>query len=147
TWTAALVLLAAILVLAIPSLARAAIRTVRTRAARRGDVAAAWRELRATAVDAGIDLLAAESPRAFGHRIVSAGAPRDDVDALVAAIERRSFAATDPPADDLAAPLGRIATALRAEGLAARIRQTALPRSLGARGRDPAVADAGDPSA
>lgn len=133
-WAIVLAALGAILLLAIPALVRATVRASRMRAARGGDVAAAWRELRAIAVDTGMSLTASDSPRVFGRRIAEAGAADEDVDVLVRAIEHRSFAAAGAPAEDLSPPLRRIARAIRADSLALRIRRAALPRSLWTRG-------------
>src|SRR5690606_31072712 len=58
------------------------------RRARRGDVAAAWRIVQETAIDLGIAVPGAESPRAFGARLVAShGAPADAVERLVSTVE------------------------------------------------------------
>lgn len=65
----------------------------RLAAAADGDAVAAWTDLQEDAIDLGIPVPATETPRMFGRRLVAAhGASPSDVDALVAAIERASYA-------------------------------------------------------
>ncbi|MFG6444042.1 DUF3488 and DUF4129 domain-containing transglutaminase family protein [Microbacterium sp. P06] len=85
--------LAALVALALPG----AVREIRRRrllaAAGRGDAPAAWLSIQELAVDLGIPAPAAESPRAFGARLVRHhGADPSATDVLVAAIERVSYA-------------------------------------------------------
>ncbi|HJB64383.1 MAG TPA: DUF3488 and transglutaminase-like domain-containing protein [Candidatus Microbacterium pullistercoris] len=137
TATAALFALLGVLLLgAVPALVRLGIRTVRRSAARGGDVGAAWRELCATATDVGLGPSRAESPRAFGDRLVRSGAAAEHVDPLVRAIEHRSFAPREADGVDLAVPLRRVARALAPRRLTSRVGRALLPRSLWQRPRD-----------
>ena len=91
--TGALTAIAVLLLLAAPALLREIVRRRRLTAARRGDAAAAWLGVREAAVDLGIPVPAAESPRAFGARLIAEyDAPPDAVSLLVTAIERASYA-------------------------------------------------------
>jgi transglutaminase-like putative cysteine protease len=92
-WPPLLVLVVVLIALALP----AAVREFRGRgqlsAAREGDVAAAWILVQETAIDVGIPVPAAESPRALGNRlVVDHGVPPDEMQRLVEAIERTSYA-------------------------------------------------------
>lgn len=130
----------ALLALALPLLARTAMRARRLARARGGDAVAAWRELRALAIDRGVDVLVSDSPRAIGDALASRGADREAVGAVVTAIEHDAFAPGGAALADLAAPLRRVAaTTPRGPGLAG-ARRAALPRSLWRRPRlvDPA---------
>lgn len=115
------------------------VRTVRRRSLSRraadGDAGAAWRMLQEAAIDVGISVPAAESPRGFGARLVAEhGAPDAVVARLVAAIERASYA-RDSKGVTGSATLGEdaetVRTALLSE-LSAGTRAAAvfLPRSL-----------------
>lgn len=121
-----------LVLLALPALAgwlrRLALR-------RRRSVGAAWGLLQDTAIDLGMSVPAAESPRAFGTRLVSvAGAPAADVARLVGAVERASYARDERAAGDAEAALTdalSIRAALLAElSTAARARAILMPRSL-----------------
>ncbi|MBD7956279.1 transglutaminase domain-containing protein [Microbacterium sp. Sa4CUA7] len=91
--TGALTAVAVLLVLTAPALLREVVRRRRLAAAARGDAAAAWLGVREAAVDLGIPVPAAESPRAFGARLVAEyDAPAGAVSLLVTAIERVSYA-------------------------------------------------------
>lgn len=93
SFTGVLTAIAVLLVLGVPALVRDVVRRRRLAAAGRGDAAAAWLGVRETAVDLGIPVPAAESPRAFGARLVAEyDAPPGAVSLLVTAIERASYA-------------------------------------------------------
>ncbi|MCR2791860.1 DUF3488 and transglutaminase-like domain-containing protein [Microbacterium sp. zg.Y625] len=93
TLSSALIALGVLVALAIPALVREVVRRRRLAAAAAGDAAAAWLSVREAAVDFGIAVPAAESPRAFGERLVADhGAPAGAVSQLVEAIERASYA-------------------------------------------------------
>lgn len=124
-----------ILLLCAPAAWRRILAGSRRRAADAGDIGAAWRELVAVALDAGLDPSPAESPRALGARLVAAGAGRDDVGAVVDAVERAAFAPAPPGPRALADPLRAIARALRPEDAVARFGRSLLPRSLWTRPR------------
>jgi len=116
---------------AAPGIVRHAIRRTRMRRAARGDARAAWRELRATLVDAGIETPPHESPRVLAARLRGTyGVPDATLAPLVAAIEARSYGPDDAAgAGDLAVPLRR----LRVQVAASRARRAAAliaPRSL-----------------
>lgn len=136
---ALLIVLAALLIAAAPAAAGGARRALLRR---RGGVAAAWTLVQDSAIDLGIPVPAAQSPRAFGSRLVAEGAPETAVARLVAAVERENYA----PRGDTADCAGRVggagardaiaqADAIR-DGLRAthssldRARATVLPRSL-----------------
>ena len=126
------IVLGVLAVLIAPATARLIRRAGRQRAART-DAGAAWIELVDSAIDLGIDTPAGESPRAFGRRlIVKHGAPRREVDELVAAVERASYSGgrADAPtalAQDLRVVLAR----LREDSdRRSRLLATFAPRSL-----------------
>lgn len=113
-----------------------ALRTLRRRALHRraddGDASAAWRMLQDAAIDLGVTAPAAESPRAFGSRLVALHhAPAAEVSRLVAGIERASYSrdGLGPAAlaDDAEAAR---AAMLAAATPAARAMAVLLPRSL-----------------
>lgn len=112
------------------------LRTLRRRSlgrrAAEGDAGAAWRMLQAAAIDLGVTAPAAESPRAFGARLVASHhAPAEEVSRLVAGIERASYSrdGLGPAAlaDDAEAAR---AAMLAAATPAARAMAVLLPRSL-----------------
>jgi len=125
-----------LVVLLIPAMIRR-VQTARRRAAAgRGDAVAAWSELRATLQDLGLPASSAESPRGRGARLVrERGADPADMDVLVRAIERSSYAragsGSAPDVGDLRPPLDAIRAQLR-EHVSRRDRLTAVlaPRSL-----------------
>lgn len=127
----------AMLVLAVLALP-AALREIRRRrsiaAARAGEAAAAWLAVRELAIDLGIAVPGAESPRAFGGRLArDHGAPEGSIAVLVDAIERASYAgeAATGPAPELADALAAVRAALRrGAGPARRILAVIAPRSL-----------------
>ncbi|GAA4198042.1 hypothetical protein GCM10022219_26910 [Microbacterium oryzae] len=123
---------ALVLALLVPFLVRVGRRRGRLRAPDGRRAEAAWRELVDTAIDAGYDVSASESPRALGARLVAeAGAPAPQVALLVGAVERAAYAREG---DDL--PASATADALRAARRAIlprpadRLRAAAAPRSL-----------------
>ncbi|MFT3797074.1 transglutaminaseTgpA domain-containing protein [Microbacterium sp.] len=106
---------------------------------RRGTVGSAWRLVQETAIDLGLPVPGAETPRALGARLVAlGGAPAAETDRLVGAVERASYApggGAGGEAGGDAATAMRDAGAVRAGmlaalGPAARTRALALPRSL-----------------
>lgn len=89
----------ALALLATPSVLRALRRRSWRGAAARGDALAAWTAVRETALDLGIPVPAAESPRRFAARIVERhGSDPPATGMLLRAVERASFAgdAIDP---------------------------------------------------
>lgn len=106
--------------------------------ARRGDAGAAWQVVQHTALDLGASVPAAESPRAFGSRLVTLhGAPPTETMRLVSAVERLSYDRAGGPGVDAEA-LFDDALRVRSEMLAAVPGQTRamallLPRSLAIR--------------
>lgn len=142
-WPIAGIVAIAIAILALPGVARAIKRRRRLASARRGRADAAWTELRDLAVDLGIPVPAAETPREFGRRIVRQhGADAEAVRLLVEAIERESYAeqtAVVPGAALVAAvrtaSAGLHDTASRARGALAAV----APRSLLVRPGTPAA--------
>ncbi len=137
TLTSALTALGVLIALLLPALVREVLRRRRLAAAAAGDAAAAWLSVREAAVDLGIPVPAAESPRAFGARLVADhGAPADAVTRLVEAIERASYAA--PAGGSMIAARESLADAAASvhSGLAAatprgmRVRSLLVPRSL-----------------
>ncbi|MFD6700810.1 MULTISPECIES: transglutaminaseTgpA domain-containing protein [unclassified Microbacterium] len=131
-WT----VLAVLVVLLIPALIRRVQAARRRASAGRGDAVAAWSELRATLQDLGLPASSAESPRARGARLVrDRGADPADMDVLVRAIERASYARSGSGSAsddvDLRPPLDAIRRRLR-EHASRRDRMAAVlaPRSL-----------------
>ncbi|MDJ1114851.1 DUF3488 and transglutaminase-like domain-containing protein [Microbacterium dauci] len=128
--------LGALALVAAPGVTRIARDAARARRAAAGSVAAAWRLVQDAAIDHGIEVRAAESPRAFGRRLsVAFGAPRASMDRLVKAVELSSYAAPGTPASESAERLRADAAAVRdalREGASGRTRFLALatPRSL-----------------
>ncbi|MGO1255598.1 transglutaminase family protein [Microbacterium gubbeenense] len=124
------VVVAAALIVSVPALVRFALRSARMRAAARGDVASAWRELRALASDAGISFEPSDSPRAIGAVLIGSGADPTAVGTLTSAVEQASFAASPAAAGDLAGPLRTVSAGIRSDRTATRILRAMLPRSL-----------------
>ncbi|WP_295836927.1 DUF3488 and transglutaminase-like domain-containing protein [uncultured Microbacterium sp.] len=153
SWVLPLVLVLALLLLAaVPAVVRVVRRRRRLSAARAGDPVAAWTALQEEVVDLGIPAPGAESPRAFTARLVAEhGADADDVGLLREALERASYAelAVDPaqgPA--LVAALQRVTGALATRTTTARrITARVLPRSLVVRPGAVDVADEREPVA
>ncbi|WJL96246.1 DUF3488 and transglutaminase-like domain-containing protein [Microbacterium sp. ET2] len=87
------VVLAVLVVLAIPLIVRDLRRRQQLSAARSGDAAAAWAVVQDTAIDLGIPSPISESPRGMGARLIAeAGASADAMGVLIRAIERASYA-------------------------------------------------------
>lgn len=151
SWVLPLVLVLALLLLAaVPAVVRVVQRRRRLSAARAGDPVAAWTALQEEVVDLGIPVPGAESPRAFAARLVAEhGADADDVALLREAVERASYAelAVDPargPA--LVAALQRVTGAIATRTTTARrVRARVLPRSLVVRPGAVDVADEREP--
>lgn len=126
------ILAAIVVALSLPALAGGARRLLLRR---RATTAAAWRLLQDTAIDAGINVSAAQTPRAFGALLVAtASAPAEAVARLATAVERANYAA-DEGAPDAGARAMADAVGIRAAMLSAmtpgrRARVIALPASL-----------------
>lgn len=121
-----------VVVAALPGLA-GAVRRLMLR--RRATVAAAWRLVQDTAIDAGLPVPSSRSPRAFGAFLVASGsAPAEEMSRLVAAVERANYAADaasgGPDAAAMSAALGIRSAMLAAMPAARRARMLALPWSL-----------------
>lgn len=83
-----------VLLLLVPLLLGALRRRRRDAAARAGDALAAWSSVREVAIDLGIPVPAAESPRSLGARLVREhGAPPAESEYLVRAVEEAAYAA------------------------------------------------------
>lgn len=123
-----------LIVAAMPLLLRTLRRRALAKRAADGEAAAAWRMLQEAAIDLGVTAPAAESPRAFGARLVTVhGAPAAEVSRLVTGIERASYAraATADAGAELAADADAVrASLLAAASPAARALAILLPRSL-----------------
>ncbi|PZU44799.1 MAG: transglutaminase [Microbacterium sp.] len=122
-------LAAAFVVLAAPGVL-AALRRARLR--RRGTVGAAWQLVQDTAIDLGAAAPAAETPRAFGARLVAAyDAPHEATARLVGAIERESYGAEAPSVEQAYADAEDVRRGMLAALAASdRARVACLPRSL-----------------
>ncbi|MGF2950273.1 transglutaminase family protein [Microbacterium alcoholitolerans] len=123
-----------LIVVLLPALVRAGLRMQRFGRARQGDAMAAWRELADTMADLGLTLHDADTARTRAERLVTEhDADREAMDALVRAVERRSYARPGEASDagDLATPL-RTVLAQLPESVDGRRRITArmLPASL-----------------
>lgn len=98
-----------LIVVLLPALIRAGLRMQRIGRARQGDAMAAWRELADTMADLGLTVHEADTARTRADRLVTErGADRDAMDALVRAVERRSYARSGGASD-----AGNLATPLR----------------------------------
>ncbi|TDN92078.1 transglutaminase superfamily protein [Microbacterium sp. BK668] len=87
------IVLAILLLLAIPSIVRATQTRALLRSAEQGDAVAAWMIVMDAAIDLGIPVPASESPRSLGRRLIDEhGAPLAETTQLVRAIERASYA-------------------------------------------------------
>src|SRR5690606_9503582 len=101
-----LTVLGALALLLMPALVREVRRAVRTRRARSGDAMAAWLELSDTLGDLGLPAPAAQTARVRADVLASTrGADAESLAALVAAVERTSYAPSAPRVEDLATPL------------------------------------------
>lgn len=127
-WTLGVMLILA----AVPGLAARIRLDALLRRARNGDVGAARRIVQQIAIDLGIPVVGAESPRAFGTRLTTAhGAPVDAMDRLVAAVEHASYARRSPGAADLATDAAAVRRGLlSAAPPRARALALLVPRSL-----------------
>ena len=128
-----LVALGVVAALLLPAMVRVTIRLVRRRAARRGDSAAAWTELRATMQDLRLPVSDAETPRMRGDDLVSdSGVDAGAVRVLVDAVERASYARpSTEPVGDLDAALTDVLARLRhSVDRPTRVRAFLLPWSL-----------------
>jgi len=126
------VLAAVIVALALPALLAGARRLLLRR---RATTAAAWRLLQDTAIDAGITVSSAQTPRAFGALLVAtASAPAEAVARLVTAVEHANYAADEGAAGAgaraMADAVGIRAAMLSAMTPGRRARVIALPLSL-----------------
>lgn len=125
-----------LLLLAVPFLVSELRRRQLTAAGRGGDAAAAWTLAQDAAIDVGIAVPASESPRSFAQRLVDLhGASPEDLETLVRAIERASYAPTGARDYWLGDAATDAATAVRRQLLAAapasrRILAVIAPRSL-----------------
>lgn len=135
-WVAPVLGVLVLLVLAgLPALARLLRRRRRLIAARAGDPVAAWTAMQEDAVDLGIPVSSAVSPRVFAANLIEEhGAEADDVDLLRDAVERVSYAgdsvdAAQGPA--LVAALAGVRAGLDAKATPLRrVLARVLPRSL-----------------
>jgi transglutaminase-like putative cysteine protease len=130
--TPVLLVTAGVLVLLmIPALTRAGVRTWRRAQARRGGAVAAWQEVRATLLDLRVPVSDAVTPRMRGAELIARGADPAATQTLVEAIELTSFA-QNPTADtDLAPPLREVTAGLhRHVDARDRIVSVLLPLSL-----------------
>ncbi|WP_374315791.1 transglutaminaseTgpA domain-containing protein [Microbacterium sp.] len=125
-----------LLLLALPFLVREVRRRQLTAAGRAGDAAAAWTMVQDAAIDVGIAVPAAESPRGFAQRLVDQhGVSAEAMETLVAAIERASYAPSGTRDFWLGDAATDAAATVRAELLAGapvarRILAVIAPRSL-----------------
>ncbi|NYF17618.1 transglutaminase-like putative cysteine protease [Microbacterium sp. AK009] len=130
------VILAVLVVLAIPLLVRDVRRRQQLSAARAGDAAAAWAVVQDTAIDLGIPSPISESPRALGARLIAeAGAPAEAMGVLIRAIERASYAPGGRHGFGQGEATAAAAQEVRADLLAAaqparRLLALVVPRSL-----------------
>jgi hypothetical protein len=130
------VVLLILLLLTLPFLVREVRRRQLTAAGRGGDAAAAWTIVQDAAIDVGIAVPASESPRGFAQRLVERhGVSADDMETLVAAIERASYAPSGTRDYWLGDSATDAAAAVRAQLLASapaarRILAVIAPRSL-----------------
>src|SRR5690606_8582287 len=118
--------------LLLPSVCRRVIRMLRTRRAGAGDATAAWVEVRDTLVDLGLPVSEADTPRLRARHLRERGADPREVDLLVAAIERRSYAPSASSTDgDRSGAVAHVVRALhRSVDARARVTAAVQPRSL-----------------
>lgn len=125
-----------LLLLAVPFLVREVRRRQLEAAGRGGDAAAAWTIVQDAAIDVGIPVPASETPRGFAQRLIDQhGVSADDLEMLVVAIERASYAPSggrDYWLGDAATDAAASARAQLLAGapLARRILAVIAPRSL-----------------
>ncbi|MBO9625501.1 MAG: transglutaminase domain-containing protein [Microbacterium sp.] len=128
-----------LLVLVLPALVRAGVRSARRSRARRGDAGAAWEELRATMIDLQLPVSDADSPRRRGAALVAErGVDAEAMRTLTDAVERASYARAGGGGDDLTRALDEVLHRLhRSVDRPARVRAALFPVSLFAsRGAD-----------
>ncbi|GAB3602660.1 transglutaminase family protein [Microbacterium aureliae] len=130
-----LVVTALLALLAAPGVARVVRRRRQLTEAERGDALAAWSVAQEAAIDVGVSVPGAESPRAFGARLVAEhGAPADAVERLVLAVEQASYAPVrgrEWLGDGIAEAAVAVRTALLADAdPARRVLAVVAPRSL-----------------
>lgn len=147
-WGAALLF---VLLLSVPGIVGYVRRRREDAAIREGDPVAAWTSVQRVAVDLRIPLPPGDSPRMFGDRLTQEyGVSADDADALVADIERASYAPerlrwawSD---DTLPGHVAAVRRALRASApRGRRVMAVMFPRSLVVR-PDSAAAASSEPS-
>jgi transglutaminase-like putative cysteine protease len=125
-----------LLLLAVPFLVREVRRRQLEAAGRGGDAAAAWTIVQDAAIDVGIPVPASETPRGFAQRLIDQhGVSADDLETLVVAIERASYAPSGGRDYWLGDAATDAAAAVRAQLLAGapvarRILAVIAPRSL-----------------
>lgn len=130
------VVMLVLLLLSVPFLVREVRRRQLLTTGRGGDAAAAWTIVQDAAIDIGITVPASESPRGFAQRLVEQhGVSPDDMDTLVSAIERASYAPSGARDYWLGDAATDAATSVRAQLLAGapvarRILAVIAPRSL-----------------
>jgi len=135
-WVAPVLIAMALLLLAgVPAFVRTVLRRRRLAAAREGDPVAAWTALREDALDLGIPVSDALSPRAFAAGLVEEhGVDADDIDLLRDALERVSYGGDAVDAEqgpELAAAVTRVRGRLEAGATPVRrVLARVLPRSL-----------------
>jgi transglutaminase-like putative cysteine protease len=129
-------ILSILFALAIPALIRDLRRRQMLTAARRDDAGAAWQTVQDAAIDLGIEVLASDTARTFGTRLVQQhGAPAAEMNQLIGAIERTSYAPGGRPKHEQGETMADAAIAVRAAILASadktrRLRALLVPRSL-----------------
>jgi len=122
--------------IAAPALARRIRAASRTARVQGGSAGTAWRMVQDSALDLGIEVPAAESPRAFAARLTTEhGADPTALGRLTAAVERASYAAPNergrPAGESLMADAASVHRSLReAVSPGRRLAATVLPRSL-----------------
>nr|WP_281385797.1 transglutaminase domain-containing protein [Microbacterium marinum] len=122
--------------IAAPALARRLRAASRVARVQGGSAGTAWRMVQDSALDLGIEVPAAESPRAFAARLTTEhGADPTALGRLTAAVERASYAAPDergrPAGESLVADAASVHRSLRdAVSPGRRLAATVLPRSL-----------------
>lgn len=89
-----------------------------------------WREVEATAVDVGVDVPVAGTPRGLATRLDGRAAPAD-LDSVLSAVERSRYARPGTPVDDERAAARRVVDAVGAgDSRRARWRARLVPRSV-----------------
>ncbi|MCU1404928.1 MAG: transglutaminase protein [Glaciihabitans sp.] len=138
SWWRGLIVLAVLLLLCAPLIARSALRSSRMSAIRRGRAPAtvAWREIIETARDLGLTGPAAHTPRDLSAQLAASGAlvgnAVDQLANLRVAIEREVYASSSAAQGQVdVAAVADVLAALRARaGVPARLRATFVPVTL-----------------